>query len=167
MDMIHLGLDLSSTTCGWALTENKKIIDAGFFDISKVKTYKEKAKIIMDGLVNKKFEVVNIEETLSGFAMGRTRQQTILMLAKNKAVISYILEEAWKIKINFANATTMRKQLFGKARIKGMTGKEYVKSRIEAMYDVSAFQVVTKRGNTDKRIEDIYDAIVVSCYTSV
>jgi hypothetical protein len=88
------------------------------------------------------------------------------MLAKNKAVISYILEEHWKIQIKFANATTMRKQLFGKARVKGLTGKEYVKLNIEKMYDVSEFQFRKKRGGLDKRIEDIYDAIVVSCYTS-
>jgi hypothetical protein len=85
MGMIHLGLDLSSTTCGWALTENKKLIDAGFFDISVARSYKDKAAIIITGLADKKFDVVNIEETLSGFAMGRTRQQTILMLAKNKS----------------------------------------------------------------------------------
>ena len=44
--MKSLGLDLSCTTCGFAITENKKLLDAGFFDISKFESYKDKSKII-------------------------------------------------------------------------------------------------------------------------
>lgn len=164
--MKKLGLDLSTSVCGFAITENKMLIDAGFFDISKVETYKEKSKIIIDGLAGKEFLVVNVEETLSGFAFGKTSQQTLLKLAKNKAVICYILEEVWELPIRYANATTMRKQLFGKARIKGVKPKEYVKEKIESMYDITPWLVLNRNGDPDKRMEDIYDAIVCSCYES-
>ena len=157
-----LGLDLSTTTCGWAITENKQIIDCGFFDISKVETYKEKAKIIIDGLMNKVFDKVNVEETLSGFAFGRTSQQTLLKLAKNKAVICYILEETWKLPICYSNAVTMRKQLFGISRIKGIKPKVFVKQKIEEMYDMTQWIKLNRNGIPDKRMEDVYDAIVVS-----
>ena len=60
-----LGLDLSTSTCGWAITKDKQIVDCGFFDISKVNTYKEKAYIIIGGLSSQTFNKVNVEETLS------------------------------------------------------------------------------------------------------
>ncbi len=164
--MKNLGLDLSTTTCGWAITENKQIIDCGFFDISKVETYKEKTKIIIDGLLGKTFDKVNVEETLSGFAFGRTSQQVLLKLAKNKAVICYILEETWKLPMYYSNATTMRKQLFGKARVKGVKSKLFVKQKIEEMYDMTPWIKLNKNGIPDKRMEDIYDAVVVSCFVS-
>lgn len=162
--MITLGLDLSTSTCGYAITENKKLIDVGFFDISKEETYKAKANIIINGLIGKDFHQINVEETLSGFAFGRTSQQTLLKLAKNKAVVCYILEEHYHLPMVYANATTMRKQLFGKARVKGMTGKEYVKQQIEKMYDMSSWIKNNRNGVPDQRMEDVYDAIVCSCY---
>lgn len=162
--MTNLGLDLSTTVCGYAITENKKLLDVGFFDISKVNTYKEKAQIIIDGLATKEFDIVNVEENLSGFAFGKTSQQTILKLAKNKAVVCYILEEHWKKPFRFANATTMRKQLFGISRIKGVKPKEFVKERIENMFDVSPWIRLNRNGVPDKKMEDAYDAIVVACY---
>jgi hypothetical protein len=159
-----LGLDLSTTTCGWAITENKKLVDVGYFDISKVEKYKEKTQIIMSGLLGKSFSSVNVEETLSGFSFGKTSQQILLKLAKNKAVICYILEEAWGLPIYYANATTMRKQLFGISRVKGMKPKMFVKDQIEKMYDVTPWIKLNRNGVPDKRMEDVYDAIVVSCY---
>jgi Holliday junction resolvasome RuvABC endonuclease subunit len=162
--MNNLGLDLSTTVCGYAITENKKLLDVGFFDISKVNTYKEKAQIIIDGLATKEFDIVNVEENLSGFAFGKTSQQTILKLAKNKAVVCYILEEQWKKQFRFANATTMRKQLFGISRVKGINPKVFVKEQIEKMFDVSPWMRLNRNGVPDKKMEDAYDAIVVACY---
>lgn len=159
-----LGLDLSTSTCGWAITKDKQIVDCGFFDISKVNTYKEKAYIIIGGLSSQTFNKVNVEETLSGFAFGKTSQQTLLKLAKNKAVICYILEETWKLPICYANATTMRKQLFGVSRIKGIKPKIFVKQKIEEMYDMVSWIKLNRNGIPDKRMEDVYDAIVCSLY---
>jgi len=163
--MKKLGLDLSSTVCGFAITEDKKIIDCGYFDISKVKTYKEKAQLIIDGLIGKEFDSVNVEENLSGFSFGKTSQQTLLMLAKNKAVICYILEEHYKKKFYFANATTMRKQLFGKARVKGIKPKVFVKEQIEKLYDMTPWIKLNRNDVPDKKMEDVYDAIVVSVFS--
>ncbi|HQI44515.1 MAG TPA: hypothetical protein PLC59_00355 [Bacteroidales bacterium] len=162
--MKSLGLDLSCTTCGFAITENKKLLDAGFFDISKFESYKDKSKIIIEGLGGKEFHQIIVEETLSGFVFGKTSQQTLLKLAKNKAVICYILEEHFHLPIIYANATTMRKQLFGKSRIKGIKPKEYVKQQIEEKYDITPWIKLNRNGVPDKRMEDVYDAIVASCY---
>ena len=162
--MKTLGLDLSTVTTGYAITEDKKIIDAGWFDISTSERYKEKAQIIINGLQGKEFDRINVEENLSGFAFGKTSQQTLLKLAKNKAVICYILEEHYHLPMIYANAVTMRKQLFGVSRIKGIKPKDFVKEKIEAMYDMTPWIVLNRNGVPDKKMEDVYDAIVVSCY---
>ena len=162
--MKTLGLDISTVTVGFAITEDKKILHAGYFDISKVEKYKEKAKIIIDGLLGKQFEKINVEESLSGFAFGKTSQQTLLKLAKNKAVICYILEEHYHLPMVYANAVTMRKQLFGISRIKGIKPKDFVKEKIEKMYDITQWIVLNRNGDPDKRMEDVYDGIVASCY---
>ena len=95
-----LGLDLSCSTCGIAITENKIILYSGFVDISGAETYKDKANLIISALDNKPFERIIIEESLFGFARGGTSQQVIIKLIKNKAVISYILENHNGIKTN-------------------------------------------------------------------
>jgi hypothetical protein len=163
--MKKLGLDLSTTTCGVAITENSQILYAGFVDLSIHSTYKSKAGAIIKRLSPYEFDVVNVEETLSGFAFGKTSQQTLLKLAKNKAVICYILEETWKTPFYFANAITMRKQLFGKSRIKGVKPKDFVKENIEQKFDVTEWIVLNRNGTPDKRMEDVYDAIITSFYS--
>lgn len=163
--MVILGLDLSSTTCGFALASNGKLIDAGFIDISKADSYKEKAYLIIDKLKNKKFDKIHIEEALASFMFGKSSQQTILKLAMNKAVICYILEEEFNVKINHFNVNTMRKKLFGKCRIKGVKPKEFVKIELESLLpDVKKFTVLNKKGNWDEKNSDMYDAVVASLY---
>jgi Holliday junction resolvasome RuvABC endonuclease subunit len=160
-----LGIDLSSRICGYAISENGKIIDAGFIDISKYDAYKDKANVIINILKNKSFDKIQVEETLANFSFGRTSQQTILKLAMNKAVICYILEEEFKIKISSINVNTMRKQLFGKCRIKGIKSKQFVKSELESLCpDVIKFTVLNKKGNWDERNGDMYDGIVCSLF---
>lgn len=163
-----LGIDLSSTVCGYAISENGKILDTGFIDISKYDTYKSKANVIIDILKNKSFDIIQVEETLANFSFGRTSQQTILKLAINKAVICYILEEYFKVKILSINVNTMRKQLFGKCRIKGMKSKDFVKHHLELLLpEVKNFTVTNKKGNWDERNGDMYDAIVCALYKNL
>ena len=163
--MKQLGLDLSTVTSGWAVSEDTKLLNCGFFDISKVKTYKEKAKIIINGLENIEFDNICIEEAVNRFALGNSSADTIIKLIKNKVVISYILEEHYKKEIISAGALTMRKNVFGKAFIKGVKSKEYVKQKIESMFDVSKYIIKTSRGNVDVRMGDVYDAIVASLFS--
>ena len=157
-----LGLDLSCSTCGYAITENKVILSAGFVDISDAVTYDDKVALIITALKDQKFDKIIIEESLSGFAFGRTSQQILLKLTKNKAVIAYILEKYYKMNVASINAMTARKAALGAARVKGIKPKEYVKARIEQMYDMTAWTIYNKNGNEEKRMEDVRDAIVLS-----
>ena len=157
-----LGLDLSTTTCGWAIAENKIILGAGFVDISDVIDYAAKADLIITALKDQTFEKIMIEESLFGFAGGGTSQQVIIKLVKNKAVVGYILENNYKLTIESIHAQTARKKALGAARCKGIKAKVFVKEQVEKLYDMTAWTIYNKKGNEEKRMEDVRDAIVLS-----
>jgi len=166
--MVILGLDASTTCVGYAFTEDKKILDMGFIDIKKEKTPKEKVQKVLEYLNNSSYidEVmdINIEDNLSGFAGGRTSQQVIIKLAKFNAILCFMLEEMFEFNVNSINPMTARKQVFGKARVKGKKAKEFVQEEIEKMYNTNKWCKETARGNWDKRNIDMYDGLVMSLY---
>ena len=167
--MVILGLDSSTSVTGWSFCKNGIILDAGFIDHKKFETTKEKTFFVISelekNLLIKDITVINLEAALSGFAGGFTSQQTIITLARHNAVFAYIIEEHFKIKVNLLSVNTMRKQLFGKCRIKGVKSKEFVKAELESLYpDITKFTILNKKGNWDERNGDMYDGIVASLY---
>ena len=166
--MVTLGLDISTTCVGYAFTKDKKILDMGFIDIKKEKTPKEKVFKVLD-FINKSSYIddvydINVEDNLSGFAGGRTSQQVIVKLAKFNAVLCFVLEDMFDMKVHNINPMTARKNVFGKARVKGIKAKDFVKMKIEEMYDTKKWCKHTTRGNWDKRNIDMYDGLVMSLY---
>ena len=165
--MVTLGLDASTTCVGYAFTDDEKIIDMGFIDIKKEKTPKDKVQKVLDFLHKSPYidEVmdINIEDNLSGFAGGRTSQQVIIKLAKFNAILCFMLEN-FEYNVNSINPMTARKQVFGKARVKGKKAKEFVKEEVEKMYNTSKWCKETKTGLWDKRNIDMYDGLVMSLF---
>ena len=163
-----LGLDVSTSCVGYAFTKNKKILDMGFIDIKKYKTPKEKTFFVLTELAKSsyidKIEKINIEDNLSGFSGGRTSQQVIVKLAKFNAILGFVIEEEFGVEVENINPNTARKQVFGKARVKGVPAKEYVKMKIEEKYNTKKWCKITTRGNWDKRNIDAYDGLVMSLY---
>ena len=163
-----LGLDVSTSCVGYAFTKDKKIIDMGFIDLKKQKTPKEKTFFVLTHLSKNPYidEVtkINIEDNLSGFSGGRTSQQVIVKLAKFNAILGFVIEEEFGVDVENINPNTARKQVFGKARVKGVPAKEYVKIKIEEKYDTKKWCKITTRGNWDKRNIDAYDGLVMSLY---
>ena len=167
--MVILGLDSSTSTTGWSFCENGKILSAGFVDTKKLETTKEKTFHVISYLEKTKeierFDEINLEAALSGFAGGFTSQQVIITLARHNAVFAYIIEEHFKKKVNLLSVNTMRKQLFGKCRIKGIKSKDFVKQELELLIpDVLNFTIKNKKGNWDDRNGDMYDDIVAGLY---
>jgi hypothetical protein len=166
-----IGLDASTTTVGWAFSEDGKILDAGFLDISPFDSNKEKSIFVINFLKsNPNFRFIksiNLESALSGFAGGRTTQQTIIKLARFNAVFEYILTEELHLNVNLCNVNTMRKQLFGKCRVKGIKPKDYVKMNITQYIDTEKFDKKKKRGSWDERNGDMYDAVVTALYKPI
>ena len=166
--MVSLGLDASTTCVGYAFTEDKKILDMGFIDIKKEKTPKEKVFKVLDFL-NKSSYIdqvftIYVEDNLQGFAGGRTSQQVIVKLAKFNAVLCFVLEDMLEMEVHNINPMTARKNVFGKARIKGIKAKDFVKGQVEKLYDTKRWCKTTARGNWDKRNIDMYDGLVMSLY---
>ena len=165
--MVTLGLDASTTCVGYAFTEDKKILDMGFIDIKKEKTPKDKVQKVLDFLNNISYidnvYDINIEDNLSGFAGGRTSQQVIIKLAKFNAILCFMLEN-FDFDVHSINPMTARKQVFGKARVKGKKAKQFVQEEIEKMYNTKKWCKETKRGNWDKRNIDMYDGLVMSLF---
>ena len=166
--MVTLGLDASTTCVGYAFTEDKKILDMGFIDIKKEKTPKEKVFKVLDFL-NKSSYIddvftINVEDNLSGFAGGRTSQQVIVKLAKFNAVLCFVIEDTFDIEVKNVNPMTARKQAFGKARVKGVKAKDFVKRQVDELYDTKKWCKTTSRGNWDKRNIDADDGLVMSLF---
>ena len=160
-----LGLDLSTSTCGFAIVDDKKIVTMGFIDISKQVSYKEKAMIIIQKLETlPTFHRIQVEDSLSGFSGGGTSQQIILMLAKTNAVVSYIIEEHFGIELIHGNPSTVRKNVFGRSKISGMKSKVFVKQEVEKLYNISNWNIINKRKNIDKRMDDARDALVMALW---
>jgi RNase H-fold protein (predicted Holliday junction resolvase) len=166
--MVILGLDISTSCVGYAFTENKKILDMGFIDIKKFTTHKEKAFYVLTCINESsyidKVEKVFVEDNLSGFAGGRTSQQVIVKLAKFNAVLCYVVEDTFDIEVKNVNPMTARKQAFGKARVKGVKAKDFVKRQVDELYDTKKWCKHTARGNWDKRNIDMYDGLVMSLF---
>ena len=166
--MVTLGLDASTTCVGYAFTKDKKILDMGFIDIKKEKTPKEKVFKVL-GFLNKSSYIddvftIYVEDNLQGFAGGRTSQQVIVKLAKFNAVLCFVLEDMFEMEVHNINPMTARKFVFGKARVKGIKAKDFVKMKIEEQYDTKKWCKHTIRGNWDKRNIDAYDGLVMSLY---
>ena len=166
--MVTLGLDASTTCVGYAFTKDKKILDMGFIDIKKEKTPKDKVQKVLDFLHQNSYidivDNINIEDNLSGFAGGRTSQQVIIKLAKFNAILCFMLEN-FEYNVNSVNPMTARKQVFGKARVKGKKAKQFVQEEIEKMYNTKKWCKKTKTGLWDKRNIDMYDGLVMSLFS--
>ena len=166
--MVTLGLDISTSCVGYAFTKDKKILDMGFIDIKKQKTPKEKVFKVLDFLnkisyIDEVFTIY-VEDNLSGFAGGRTSQQVIVKLAKFNAILCFVLEDMLDMEVHSINPMTARKQVFGKARVKGIKAKDFVKGQVEKLYETKKWCKTTTRGNWDKRNIDMYDGLVMSLF---
>ena len=165
--MVILGLDVSTSCVGYAFTQDKKILDMGFIDIKKQTTPKDKVQKVLEVLNQHDYidDVmdINIEDNLSGFAGGRTSQQVIIKLAKFNAILCFMLEN-FEFKVHSINPMTARKNVFGKARVKGKKAKQFVQEQIEKMYNTKKWCKHTTRGNWDKRNIDAYDGLVMSLF---
>ena len=164
---VSLGLDISSTTIGYCFSSSElDISHAGFISVHKEVSIRKKAHKVADELKKIQLQpfVVIVEDSLSGFGGGRTSQQTIVKLAKCNAIVSYVVEEMYNLEVQHINVSTMRKTVFGKAREKGVDSKQFVKTHLDNMLDLSEFTHYNSKQNYDKKNYDMLDAVVASLY---
>jgi hypothetical protein len=164
--MVTLGFDVSTTTVGWATARDSKIVDAGFVDVSKIDSLKEKVLEVIPNIRLCDYpDHINIEAPLLGFGGGASSQQTMIKLVRFNAIFEFMISERYnKSKTHLVNVNTVRKQVFGKAREKGVKSKDFVKQKLEETIDTSPWVKLNKRGNWDVKNGDMYDAIVLAMY---
>lgn len=163
--MVILGIDASSTVCGIAFNDSGKIICADFFDLSDLKTRREKSLFVIDELKKnpllKKVHKINLEAPM-GFG---PNAKTVNILNKWNAVLEFVLEDRLNISVNPVVAVTARKKLFGVGRIKGIDSKVFVEEQLSKITPyITKFYKKNTKGNPDKRNEDIRDAIVMALF---
>ena len=162
------GFDASTSTVGWAITDGNNICDAGFIDIKTCLTNKEKSlkviSIIESNPLFPKIEKFHLEAALSGYAGGFTSQQVIITLSRFNAVFEYIISEKWNKPVILLNVNTVRKNVLGKCREKGIKSKVFVESYLSKIQNIHKFDIMNKRGEPDKRNADMYDAIILSLF---
>lgn len=160
------GIDASTSTIGWAITEGNVIHSAGFVDIKDCVTYKEKTFKLIDVLrlnpLFTKIDRFHLEAALSGFSGGFTSQQVIIKLSRFNAVFEYIITEEIGKPVDLWNVNTARKRVLGKCREKGVKSKVFVEANLSLIQDIHKFDVLNKKGAPDKRNSDTYDAIILS-----
>jgi len=164
-----LGFDASTTCVGWAIYNGIEIIDAGFVNISKLDTNKEKVLYVISELERNlhinSITGINLEAALSGFKGKMTSQQTIILLSRFNALFEYIISERFKLPVNLINVASARKKVLGKASCKGMTGKEYVLQQIDVLFPyIHKFDKLNKRNTWDAHNADMYDAVIIASY---
>lgn len=167
--MVICGIDASTSFVGWSFSENENIIDGGFLNISKLETNKAKGLFVIEFLKKhyliEKTNHINLEAALSGFGNGMTSAQTIITLSRWNAIFEYMLGENFKFPVILCNVNTMRKKVFGKARIKGIKPKEYVKQQLPLIVkDLKKFDKMNRNGDWDVHNSDMYDAMVAALY---
>jgi hypothetical protein len=164
--MSRIGLDASTKTVGWAVSDKGKIIDAGFWDISDIIGNRDKASYVVAKikLLQQFHDIteVNLEGSLSGFS-GPSSRTVVVMLARYNAILEYVLQDNFP-KVILVGAMTARKQVLGAARLAGIKPKVFVENRLLKLHDLSKWEVMNKKGVPDKRNEDIRDAVIMALY---
>ena len=164
-----LGLDASTSTAGISIFHEGKILEFCWVDLRKKETIKEKVNLIVDFIKShnlfQQLTKINLESAVSGFGMGFSSQQTIILLSRFNAILEYVISEHPEFKhiqLELMGATTARKRAFGKSVVKGIKPKEYVKMQLELRFDLKPFIKMNRNGDPDKRNEDAMDALVLS-----
>lgn len=167
---IILGLDCSTTCCGFSFSQGGKVLKAGFIDIKKKENNKDKAYFIIEYLKTnfrdllEKCRYINLEGFLSGFAFGKTTQQVIIKLARFNGLMEFVLEKSFNIPVNLVSPSSARKFVIGKSFQKGIKTKEFVRNSLLRKHpDLKKFETNGKK-SFDVRNYDMYDAILLSLY---
>lgn len=163
---IVIGIDASTKTCGYAFVENRQPLEMSWIDLSKLETNREKAHAIADFILShkdfSKIEKIVLESPVIGFSAGGTSQQTIATLIRFNGILEYVLQEKTNLKVELITSMQARKKALGKAFIKGMKPKVYVKTQLEIMFDLKKFEKINRIGNEDVRMGDARDGLVLA-----
>ena len=173
--MAILGLDISTSCTGWCLlSDDGKIVDIGYVDISKKGSLFEKALEVENCIANLSnsytIQDVYIEENLQSFRSGFSSAQTISTLAKFNGIVSFICFKVFKVEPVFFNVNSARKMLGIKIVRKKDGGaptkdqlRTWAEENVNYAWPVKVLKSGPRKGLTvpDPRSYDMIDAYIV------
>jgi len=124
---VYLGLDISTSCTGWSLVNSDgSLVELGWFEISGMPTYHEKADFVESGLRRLPRPAgVFVEENVLGFRAGGSTAHTIVTLAKFNAIVSHLCWKIWGIAPESITSTRAR-SVVGLKVPKGENAKVHV-----------------------------------------
>ena len=171
-----LGLDISTSCTGWCLIDvdnDCKLIDMGYIELSKKRSFFEKADVVKHELVRLSciynIDKIFVEENLQAFRPGFSSAKTLMTLARFNGIISYICQRDLQIIPDFINVNIARKSVGLKIdRKSNLTTKEqifkWVSSRVDFIWPQKILKSGPRKGIQvlESGCYDIADAYVIA-----
>lgn len=169
-EKLVVGIDCSSTICGYTILKNKEVINYGYheFDTDKDVLYRayEFEEFILPKIEHG--DVFILEDMLKAYAGGRTSSQTIMTLAHVNGNVEFILSKLNGVEnIHKIHPSTARKLGIGRGRApKGVDTKEWVINEIKQRYPDMHLPRNPRSRKTPKNymnyVNDVCDATVLA-----
>ena len=173
--MAILGLDISTSCTGWCiLSDDGKIVDIGYIDLSKKEGLFEKASEVESYITNLSkdwpIDKVFIEENLQSFRSGFSSAQTISTLSKFNGIVSFVCFKVFSSEPVFFNVNSARKILGIKLVRKKDGGlptkeqlREWAERNVDYSWPVKVLKSGPRKGLTvpDPKSYDMIDAYIV------
>lgn len=181
--MIHLGLDISTTCTGWAVTfhdqtGNVSGVELGRIELDEYPDLISKAEVVRIALVDissrYKISKVYIEENLQSFSSGASSAQTLFKLAKFNGIVTYLahqITEANPIAVNVNHARKVLGISLKREKVCGVTTKDQIYEWVSShpllsdyKWPVKTISSGPRKGKVvlEKYVYDMSDAFVIA-----
>lgn len=176
-----LGLDISTSVIGLAISDNNKLIHTDYFDLKKDDSLSHNQVFAQIKtwltFIKNKYEIkkINIEEPLKKLSNGKTSINVLSSIFKTNFTVCWICYDVFNIDINYVSSSNARKKM--KINIKNELKREFIyyantkeiKKRVlervlEQFPEFEKQLTFSKNGFINNHILDITDAIVMVNY---
>lgn len=161
------GLDISTTTAGWAVLEDGEIVEKGYYDFDKPDNYdlidlaeqfEEEILPVLEGC-----DKIVLEAALKKYG-GMTSNTSVTVLLQFNAIVELLLQrKLGRERIVKVHPSTAKKAALGRGRKpKGYdgSGKDWVLEQVGERYDIEWPR--TRYDNIRRQMEDVADSIVLA-----
>ena len=152
----YLGLDISTSCTGWAVTSiddcgNTIDVELGYIKLDKYDDLIQKAKVVSAELsaINKKHQLsrIYIEENMQAFRPGASSAQTLVTLAKFNGIVMFLCNQVTEITPVSVNVNHARKSLginLKREKVCGISTKSQIHTWVSAHSLMKSFEWPTK-----------------------
>lgn len=166
-----LGLDISTSITGLTLLNNDgSFLESSYIDLRKIDEQHKKAECVKEYFLNTlekealfKIDSIFIEDKLSGFSSGKTKQSTLMKLGAINGIISWIIYESTSVDPKYIHPSTV-KAIMKKEGLIIPKGEDKKKLTLEfARNKVPSFPYAeTRNGNPQTYCYDMADSFIVA-----